>query len=274
MKIEERTYKNFTDLYVDYQTIIRPATVAAIPQVGKRSIGLDVGGSVGITSLTLAQALKAARIDLVDTDCDRINAAREYSRGSVVAPRCGDGLEYLRDHVGVYDWIWTADLLWPNQINDPVSWVEAMGKALRPDGELIVFTGNFMGSRFLPDFAREEQLLQQIGWASMGLPPEGDICHPFAVRQWFRSTGLRGSGPFAVDVSFDPNGVDGAAVGRYLAFIAGEYKRYLKEARRQSVDLPYSDLERLFTIDDKAYFGRNSGPFVHKAIYWRGQAPI
>jgi hypothetical protein len=203
-----------------------------------------------------------------------INAAKKRIQNSVVVPQCCDGFQHLCDNVSAYNWVWSADLLWPNLIDDPVAWIYAMAKALRPGGEVVVFTGNFLGSSFLANFKEEERTLQQIAWASMGLPPKGDVRHPSSPRQWFRTAGLCDSVPFAADVALDLDGADGAAVSRYLAFVAGEYKRYLSEAHGRGADLPYVELERLLTVDDEAYFGSSSGPFVHKAMYWRGEAPI
>jgi 2-polyprenyl-3-methyl-5-hydroxy-6-metoxy-1,4-benzoquinol methylase len=87
-------------------------------------------------------------------------AAEHASHAGVaemVTVRSGDAAEVFTD--GAFDAIWTSDVVWPGNFDDPAAIVARMAQAVRPGGVVALFYSNYYQSLFLPGRSRLQRLL-------------------------------------------------------------------------------------------------------------------
>jgi len=171
---------------------LRRAVAAFAPPAGSR--GLDAGCGVGDRTLILAAAVGAAgRVTGLDHSTERLAAARASAGGTTpVAPVhlvAGD-IRTLPFDDGSFDWVWSADVLWPHLvIDDPVAAVRELARIVRPGGEmgLAYWSGQSLLCGHPELEARLTAAFAETAPYLAGVPPAHQ--HMRALG-WFREAGL------------------------------------------------------------------------------------
>ncbi|WP_213450107.1 SAM-dependent methyltransferase [Rhizomonospora bruguierae] len=168
--------------FADYLTTNRDFVDAAIaeavaaldlPTGGQvLDMGTGAGGAiphlaraVGRTGRVLAVDLNPAVTALAADHADRAGVTDR------VTIRTGDATELLTE--AAYDAIWTSDVIWPGNFDDPAAVVAAMARAVKPRGVVALFYSNYYQASFLPGQSRLERLLRTASELRWQLPADG-----------------------------------------------------------------------------------------------------
>jgi 2-polyprenyl-3-methyl-5-hydroxy-6-metoxy-1,4-benzoquinol methylase len=155
-----------------------PAVAQAVAALDLPTGGqvLDMGTGAGGASPHLARAVgTSGRVLAIDLNPAIAALAAEHASHAGVAEtvtiRSGDAAEVLTD--GAFDAIWTSDVVWPGNFDDPAAIVARMARAVRPGGVVALFYSNYYQSLFLPGHSRLQRLLFAASQLRWGLPDSG-----------------------------------------------------------------------------------------------------
>jgi arsenite methyltransferase len=157
---------DYADTEFLYNALMQPALTAAIDSLGLRAGWrvLDAGcGPGGVLPLLHAAVSPGGAIVGLDLSVPHVERARTlvWQRGlqdSVsleVADLCAD----LPIADATFDAVWSADVLYPDTVGDPLEVVARLKRTLRPGGVLAIFYGNWLRPIYLPGYARLEHLI-------------------------------------------------------------------------------------------------------------------
>ncbi|OUZ07631.1 hypothetical protein BHE97_16145 [Aeromicrobium sp. PE09-221] len=280
-----------TSRYVDYLLMNREFT-ASVVEAAVGSIDLietrrplrvlDAGTGAGGALLPLARRVEAAGGDgavlAVDADERAIETARVHAGDQqAVDLQIAD----LRDVAaeasqagGVYDLIWSSDVIWPATFDDPATIVRELADALASRGTLALFTTNYYQSMMLPGHSRIERLIRTASELTWGLPTDGPTHHE-RLGAWMRQAGLTDVSvtvlPLAASTTL------GSPARTYMEQIVWPEMRHAVASRGGEAGMTGADLARAEELLDPAsdqWIGADPDGFtVHPTLLWTGHAP-
>jgi 2-polyprenyl-3-methyl-5-hydroxy-6-metoxy-1,4-benzoquinol methylase len=174
-----------------------PAVDAALRAGGRVA---DVGCGMGWSSIGVARAYPAARVDGYDLDAPSIEQARRNAVQAGVADRVafqhGDvGALRDTDRTGVYDLVMALECV--HDLPDPVAVLAAMRRLARPDGTVLVVDER-VGEEFTAPGDEVERLM--YGFSLMCCLPDalatrpsvgtGTVMRPATLRRYAQAAGF------------------------------------------------------------------------------------
>lgn len=193
--------------YVDYLMTNRDftasAVAAAIATIELAKSGhpvrvLDAGTGAGGALHGLADLVRDSQGTVVAVDLDprAVEVARGLLEGSSLKDYVDLRAADIRDVVqeasagdGLFDLVWSSDVVWPATFDAPGSIVRLLADSLVPDGVLALFTTNYYQSMFLPGHSRLERLIRTASELTWGLPDDGPM-HYERLGAWMREADL------------------------------------------------------------------------------------
>ncbi|MBM9463640.1 class I SAM-dependent methyltransferase [Aeromicrobium sp. YIM 150415] len=280
-----------TSGYVDYLITNReftaPAVEAAVASISLADPGrplrvLDAGTGAGGALPELARRAEASgpegRVLALDADERAIETTRAWvGDRSSIELRVADLRDVAADASrsgGVYDLIWSSDVIWPATFDDPAAVVRELGDALASRGTLALFTTNYYQSMMLPGHSRLERLIRTASELTWGLPDDGPT-HAERLGAWMRQAGLADitvtAFPLAASTALE------TPARTYMERIVWPEMRHAVAARGQEAGMSEEDVARAEELLDPGnddWIGADPDAFtVHPALLWTGRAP-
>lgn len=181
-----------------YNRVMAPALTGAIAALGLRSGWrvLDAGcGPGGVLPLLAAGVAPGGAVFGLDSSLPHVERARKLAHARGIAEAVTVEVADLRAELPVAsascDAVWTADVLYPDTVDDPAAVTVRLARTLTPGGVLAIFYGNWLRPMYLPGYARLEHLicaaretfyLRERTWEG---PP-----HPERALAWLAGAGL------------------------------------------------------------------------------------
>jgi len=180
---------------LNYNAMMEPAYHSALATLGlpTGSCGLDLGcGPGGLLPLLARQVGPNGRIIGVDVSMPHLAMARRLSAEHGITAQVRlewvDLARPLPFTDASFDWVWSADVLWPDGI-EPRAVVREATRVLRPGGRLAIW---FVAERrgiFLPGEPALEHALHAARSGGHG-PPQPATDHHEQALGWLRDAGL------------------------------------------------------------------------------------
>lgn len=145
---------SYLDMVSWIHRVTEPAIRSAIRaiQLPMGSRGLDVGCGIGTHTLWLAEAVSPeGHVTGIDISSEYLAHADQIASKSGLAAQVsfqyGDMGNLSFDNEA-FDWVWTADTLWPVAGRDPLPLVKALGRMVKPGGIVAILF--WSSQRLLP----------------------------------------------------------------------------------------------------------------------------
>jgi SAM-dependent methyltransferase len=197
------------------------------------SSGLDAGCGTGTALSFLASAVgRNGRVTGLDCNGVHLEQARENLRkgpdSAQVVLQQGALPGWLRRR-SRFDWIWSAEVLWPNYFDHPGHIVIALCHALRPGGTLAVFTAHWFRAVCLPGYPRLERLLLAANEMRWQLENVGSQRHPESMPYWLHEAGLHRIRSLPIAISSGTAALTPAARRYIEAVVLPDYAAGIRE---------------------------------------------
>lgn len=186
------------DYLLTNRDFVAPAVAEAVSSLGLGAGArvLDAGTGAGGALPALARAVgPGGEVHAIDLNPAVAALASDHAAGAGIADtvtvRTGDIRQVLAeaaDGVG-FDAVWTSDVVWPGNFDDPGELVRRMAAALRPGGVAALFYSNYYQATFLPGHSRLERLLRTASELRWKLPFDGPH-HNERHLAWLSAAGL------------------------------------------------------------------------------------
>ena len=271
--------------FAAYLTTNRDFVDAAIAQavagLGMPAGGqvLDMGTGAGGAIPHLARAVgPSGHLLAIDLNPAVTGIAAEHAARAGVSDRVtirtADAAEVLTE--GMFDAIWTSDVVWPGNFDDPAAIVARMAAAVKPRGVVALFYSNYYQAMFLPGHSRLERLLRTASEMRWRLPDTGPH-HYERHLTWLLGAGLedvtlRVFPRVGFPVDADPT------VRPYLeSAVWPELRESAAECGAQAGLTPaeLSEVEQLLTPGSRSYVADEPGFFVvHPTILATGRRSV
>jgi SAM-dependent methyltransferase/ribosomal protein S18 acetylase RimI-like enzyme len=179
-----------------YNTVMEPAYRSALATLAlpPGSRGLDLGcGPGGLLPLLAEQVGPGGRVIGVDVSQPHLNAAQrliaEHKLSGTARLEWASLARPLPFADGVFDWVWSADVLWPGRALDPLTALREAVRVTRPGGTIAVWLLAWERNMVIPgepvlDYALRQAELRTID------PAAATSLHSETALGWLRSAGL------------------------------------------------------------------------------------
>ena len=162
------------------------------------SFGLDAGCGPGAFFPVLSEAVgESGQIIGLDlSDAHREHARRQielHHFQQCVSLIEADLREALPFAENAFDWIWSANVVWPSSFANPAAVVKELARVVKPGGILALFFTDWLRGKLLPGYATLERLHSNA--AEMRYTGESVIAphlQPEQAAGWLREAGVRG----------------------------------------------------------------------------------
>ncbi|MBE1536732.1 class I SAM-dependent methyltransferase [Actinomadura algeriensis] len=269
------------DYLVTNRAFVAPAVDEAVARLGLPPGGrvLDAGTGAGGALPALARAVgETGRVLGVDLNAAVVGLARthvaETGLGTNVTLRDGDLFDVLAEEPD-FDAIWTSDVIWPGNFDDPAAVVARMGRAVRPGGTVALFYSNYYQATFLPGHSRLERLLFAASELRWDLPSDGER-HYERHLAWLLGAGLEEVSLTIIPRVGFPIDAD-PTVRPYLEGAVWPELLESADERGTEAGLSADDLERvraLLTPGSPGYVADRPGYYlVHPTLLATGRRP-
>lgn len=181
-----------------YSAFMAPARRSAIAALGlpPGSHGFDAGCGSGDAWPLLLEALgptgRITSIDIDETALDR--AASRIAAddlGERVVASHGDLTRPLAFADGAFDWVWSADVLWPDLLGEGFATIRELRRVTRPGGQIALYFGNYNRGLLLPgEIFLESRLYLAQRLQFFGDAPVATERHTEWAQGWLRAAGL------------------------------------------------------------------------------------
>lgn len=149
-----------------YNYAMQPSTSSAIASLNlkKDSYGLDLGCGPGGLFAELVKAIgENGSIVGLDASRPHLEHARQeikaHSFEKIIKLEWADLCKPLPFEDDTFDWVWSADVLWPSSFDNIVAVVKEAARITKRGGIVALFSGNFHRSILLPGYAHIERCL-------------------------------------------------------------------------------------------------------------------
>jgi demethylmenaquinone methyltransferase/2-methoxy-6-polyprenyl-1,4-benzoquinol methylase len=190
-----KTKVNYLDMAAQIHRVTEPAVRSAIHTLGlpAGSQGLDAGCGIGTHTLWLAEAVSPeGHVTGIDISREHLARAEETANKSRLAGQVsfqyGD-MDDLPFDNNVFDWVWSADTLWPVGGKDPRPLVRELARVVKPGGIVAILL--WSSQKLLPGYPLLEARLNATRAGNFPYTddtrPELHILHALS---WLQEVGL------------------------------------------------------------------------------------
>lgn len=184
---------------LNYNTVMEPAYRAALATLAlpQGSRGLDLGcGPGGLLPLLAEQVGPEGRVIGVDVSQPHLNAAQHVIAEHQLQQRVR--LEWTDLHRplpfadGVFDWVWSADVIRAEWGFAPLQILSELRRVTRPGGRIVLWLIAWERSLFIPGEAELDYALRRATFAGSDSPVPNTLRSERTLG-WLRETGLANS---------------------------------------------------------------------------------
>lgn len=275
-----------TDALHATRSFMNPAYRSALGhlRLPNGSAGLDIGCGVGNIWPVVAEVVGAeTRLSALDPSQHCVaEAHKEVDSSDFETPvqlHHTDLESFAATPAQRFDWVWSADVLWPTYFADVAAGFKSCAELLKPGGTLAFFTANYYRSVFLAGYARLESLVLLASQQAWGVELAGNPNYYENARSWFQEAGLTD-----ITLTLHPmvytasDFAEREDVRAYLERVVFPDYRRAAAAHGASVGLSQTDQEllaRLTDPDSHDYLLRRSGYYgYHVGILVSGKTPL
>lgn len=267
------------------QAFMEPAFRSALKSLAlaNGSSGLDMGCGIGSIWPVVAREV-GVEINLTALDPSEhcFNEAQKVAGSSgldtPVRLHHLDLERFVAETSAQFDWLWSADVLWPNFFADVPTAVRHCVQLLKPGGTFAFFTANYYRSVFLPGYTRLESLVLLASQRNWGVELAGNPNYYENAPSWLKAAGLE-----AVTLTLHPAVHSTQALAehpglrRYLEEVVFPDYRRAAAQHGEAVGLRSDELELLAGLIDPAskdYLPKQTGYYsYHVGILVSGKKP-
>lgn len=265
---------------------IRPAFTSAVRtlELPQASLGLDAGCGTGNVWPVLAEVIGVdTRLIAVDPSEHCVAEAERRVHTSGFKKPVSLRHEHLETYLAqteaaTLDWIWTADVLWPNYFDDVAAVVTACRRVLKPGGTFAFFTANYYRSVFLPGYSRLEGLIGLASQKAWQVDFEGNPNYYENALAWFLAAGLVEVQLSVHPASYTAAHLEDPGLRGYLEHVV--FPDYAKAVEQFGYEVGMTDADKLLwlTLSDPTsadYLLRRPGYYCyHPGLMVAGRVPV